>query len=96
MKNFKRYFALALTCICVILQIESFAQFGETTYTKHDLKKEVDMYNKYAEECKRVQSHNEWVIKEEHRLNDGKTFGGIIILVGIGLLITGMTIRKLH
>lgn len=96
MKKFKRYFALLLICLCVILQMESFAQFGETTYTEHDIEKEIAQYNKYKEECKRVQSHNEWVKKEEHRLIDGRTNGVIIILVGIGLLTAGITIRKLH
>lgn len=96
MKKFKTYFALALICLCVILQMESFAQFGETTYTEHDIGKEIAMYNKYKKECERVQTHNEWVKKEEHRLIEGRTDGVILILVGIGLLTAGIAVRKLN
>lgn len=97
MKFVNRYISLILICFCVILcGVNLSAQFGGTTYEYVDLNELHAKQQKYNEECKRVQSHNEWVKKEEARLIDGKTNGIIIMLVGVGLLATGVIIRKSH
>ena len=91
MKKITKYVALLIVCLCMTLQIKTFAQFGSRIpYYDYN----ADMA--YHKECQRVQQHNDWVKAEEARLKEGENIAIGVIVAGIGLIAIGLCIRKVH
>ena len=91
MKKITKYFALLIVCLCMTLQIKTFAQFGA-----HVVRHDISADQAYYKECQRVQKHNEWVKAEEARLKEGENIAIGVIVAGIGLIAIGFCIRRVY
>lgn len=77
--------------LCILCSISIYGQFG-ATLTDETLEEVL----KRQEEERRIIKHNEYVLSERARLNNGKQTGIIILIIGAVILCAGGIIQVVN